>query len=79
VLYGGEAVYAGGRKNGRVVSRLRSGGYGYTVGKNIGFAYLPIDLAEEGSPLEIEVFGERIKAAVAADVLYDPKGERIRA
>ncbi|MGE5848729.1 MAG: GcvT family protein, partial [Candidatus Methylomirabilota bacterium] len=79
VLYGGEAVYAGGRENGHIVGRLRSGGYGYTVGKNIGFAYLPIDLTNEGTPLEIEVFGERIKAVVAADVLYDPKGERIRA
>jgi len=79
VLYGGEAVYAGGHENGRIVSRLRSGGYGYTVGKNIGYAYLPLDLAKEGTPLEVEVFGERIKAVVAADVLYDPKGERIRA
>jgi flavin-dependent dehydrogenase len=24
------------------------------------------------------VFGERVKAEVAADVLFDPKGERIR-
>jgi 4-methylaminobutanoate oxidase (formaldehyde-forming) len=79
VLYGGEAVYAGGRENGRIVSRLRSGGYGYTVGQNIALAYLPIELAKEGTPLEIEVFGERIKAVVAADVLYDPKGDRFRA
>ena len=79
VLYGGEAVYAGGRENGRIVSRLRSGGYGYTVGKNIGYAYLPIDLAKEGTPLEVEVFGQRVKAEVAPDVLFDRKGDRIRA
>ncbi len=79
VLYGGEAVSAGGRENGRIVSRLRSGGHGYTVGKNIGYAYLPVELATEGTPLEVEVFGERVKAEVAADVLFDPKGERIRA
>jgi glycine cleavage system aminomethyltransferase T len=29
--------------------------------------------------LEVEVFGERIKAVVATDVLFDPKGERVRA
>ena len=79
VVYGGEAVYAGSPANGRIVSRLRSAGYGYTVGKNIGYAYLPLDLAKEGTPLCIEVFGQRIGAEVAADVLYDPRGDRIRA
>src|SRR5262249_52903745 len=36
-LYGGEAVYTGGR----VAGRLRSAGWGYTVGKHIGLVYLP--------------------------------------
>ena len=74
-IYGGEAVWAAGR----VVSRLRSGGYGYTVGRNIGLAYLPIDLAPVGTALELEVFGERVPAEVAPDVLHDPGGRRIRA
>jgi len=74
-LYGGEAVYY----NGELMGRLRSGGYGYTVGKSIGFVYLPIELAKQGTPLEIELFGERFPARVDADVLYDAKGERIRA
>jgi len=74
LIYGGEAIL----QNGQVVARLRSGGYGYTVAKNIGLAYLPLDLAREGTPLEIEVFGERIAAVVAPDVLYDPRGERLR-
>jgi 4-methylaminobutanoate oxidase (formaldehyde-forming) len=75
-IYGGEAVW----RDGRLLGRLRSGGYGYTVGRNIGFVYLPVDLAQaEGAPLEIEVFGERVPAEVAPDVLYDPQGARIRA
>ncbi|HLB46035.1 MAG TPA: FAD-dependent oxidoreductase [Anaerolineales bacterium] len=73
VIYGGEAVFA----NGEIVGRLRSGGYGYTVGKNIAFIYLPLELAKEGTPLEVEVFGERVAAMVVTDVLYDPKGERL--
>jgi glycine cleavage system aminomethyltransferase T len=32
-----------------------------------------------GTPLEVEIFGERFPATVAADVLYDPKGAKIRA
>jgi 4-methylaminobutanoate oxidase (formaldehyde-forming) len=73
-LYGGEAVYAGGR----VVGRLRSAGWGYTVGKHIGLVYLPSALAAIGTPLEIEAFGERFAAEVAPDVLYDPAGARLR-
>ncbi len=73
-IYGGEAVSA----DGRVVGRLRSGGYGYTIGKNIGFVYLPLELAKEGTALSVEVFGEHIAARVAADVLYDSKGEHLR-
>ena len=75
VLYGGEPVYA----RGGVVGRLRSGGYGYTVGTNIGLVYLPLELAAAGTPLEVEVFGERFAAEVAPDVLYDARGARIKA
>jgi glycine cleavage system aminomethyltransferase T len=61
------------------VGRLRSAGFGYTLGKNIGYAYLPMDLAAIGTPLAVEVFGDRIAAEVAPDILYDPRGHRIRA
>jgi glycine cleavage system aminomethyltransferase T len=74
-IYGGEAVW----KDGRVLGRLRSGGYGYTVGRNIGLVYLPVEVAVPGTALELEVFGERVAAEVAPDVLYDPRGARIRA
>lgn len=74
VLYGGEAVgYAG-----RVVSRVRSGGYGYTIEKNIALCYLPIELAQLGTELFVEVFGERVPATVSPDPLYDPKGEKLK-
>jgi sarcosine dehydrogenase len=75
-IYGGEAVW----RDGRVLGRLRSGGYAYTVGRNVGFVYVPAELAQAvGTPLEVEVFGERVSAEVAPDVLYDPQGARIRA
>jgi 4-methylaminobutanoate oxidase (formaldehyde-forming) len=74
LLYGGEAVLAGDQMAGR----LRSGGYGYTVGKWIGYIYLPLELTKIGTGLEVEAFGERFPAEVATDVLYDPKGEKLR-
>ena len=75
VLYGGEAVLA----DGKVVSRVRSGGYGYTIGRNIALAYLPIDLARPGTRLHIESFDRVVPAEVQQAPLFDPKGERVRA
>lgn len=74
VLYGGEAVYA----DGAAVGRLRSGGWGYTVARHIGLVYLPLALIAVGTPLEVEVLGERFPSAVAPTVLYDPEGARLR-
>ncbi len=73
-LYGGEAVYHGER----LLGRLRSAGYGYTIGQSIGYIYLPIELSAIGTPLDVEIFGERFPATIAADVMYDPQGEKIR-
>ena len=73
-LYGGEAVYSGGE----VVSRVRSGGYGFTVKRNIVYAYLPLELAKPGTKLDIDVFDAVHPAVVSASVLVDPKGERLR-
>ncbi len=74
-LYGGESVYA----NDRIVGRIRTGNYGYSIGKDIGLVYLPLDLAEAGTRLEVEVLGERVSAQVAETPLVDPKGEKLRA
>jgi 4-methylaminobutanoate oxidase (formaldehyde-forming) len=75
VIYGGEAVYA----DGRLIGRLRSGGYGYTVGSCLGYVYLPNELAVPGTELEVEAFGQRARARVTQQAVYDPAGERIRA
>ena len=73
-LYGGEAVYL----DGKVVSRVRSGGYGFTIQRNIVFAYLPLELAKNGTRLEVDVFDAVHPAQVSPTVLIDPKGERLR-
>jgi len=73
-IYGGEAVMDGKQ----VVGRLRSAGYGYTLARNIAYAYLPKALSHIGVKLAVDVFGELAPAEVAPDVLYDPDGERPR-
>ncbi len=74
-IYGGEAIY----HEGKVLTRVRSGGYGFTVKKNILYAYLPIELAKQDSRFVVELIEGRYEAEVTAPVLYDPQGERLRA
>jgi 4-methylaminobutanoate oxidase (formaldehyde-forming) len=74
-IYGGEAVY----HDGKVMTRVRSGGFGYTLRKTILYAYLPMDLAKSGTRLEIDLLEGRRPAEVTATVLLDPKGEKLRA
>ncbi|MGH2607390.1 MAG: aminomethyltransferase family protein, partial [Anaerolineales bacterium] len=62
-----------------VRSWVTSGGYGYAVGKSIAYAYLPIDLSAVGMTYDVEILGERVPAVVAAEPLWDPKNERIKA
>jgi len=73
-IYGGEAVYL----DGKVVSRVRSGGYGFTVRRNIILAYLPMELAKVGTRLDLDVFDAIHTAEVTPSVLLDPKGEKLR-
>ena len=75
ILYGGEAVYS----HGQVVGRIRGAGYGYTVGKTIGYTYLPVELAAPGTAVQIDVLGEYVSAIVENDPLYDPEGKKLRA
>ncbi|MBA2297153.1 MAG: GcvT family protein [Actinobacteria bacterium] len=75
VALGSEPVRAGGE----LVGRVTSGGYGYTVGRSIAYAYLPASSSAAGTELEVEIFGDRVGAEVAIEPLYDPAGERVRA
>ena len=65
--------------DGRVVSYVTSAAYGYSIGRCIVYGYLPVELAVEGTPVEVEYFGDRLAGTVAAEPLWDPKGERLRA
>jgi glycine cleavage system T protein len=65
--------------DGEVVGRVTSGGYGYTVGSSIAYAYLPGQEVEAGRPVEVEIFGRAVSGEVVAEPLYDPKGTAIRA
>jgi len=75
VALGSEPVWV----DGHAVGRVTSGGYGYTVERSIAYAYLPAADAVPGRAVEVESFGERVRGEVAAEPLYDPASERVRA
>ena len=63
-IYGGEAVHG----DGRVVGRLRSCAYGFTVRKNLAYSYLPVEL-KPGAQVDVEVFGQMVPAVVTQDAV----------
>jgi 4-methylaminobutanoate oxidase (formaldehyde-forming) len=73
VALGSEPV----RVDGRVVGRVTSGGYGYTVERSIAYAYVPTRTSMN-KLVEIEIFGTWVPGKITEAPLYDPKGLRVR-
>lgn len=65
--------------DGERVGQVSSGGYGFTVGKSLAFAYVKPEAAVPGTQLEVMVLGEMRPARVLAEPVYDPNNERPRA
>ena len=73
VALGSEPV----RVAGETVGRVTSGGYGYTVGKSIAYAFVPTG-TKAGTPVEVDIFGTWVGGQISEEPLYDPKGEKVR-
>ena len=79
VLLGRETIY----RNGERVGWLTSAGYGYTLGRSIGYGYVrneagvDADYVMSGS-YELEVAGERVPAEPFLRPPYDPANRRVR-
>jgi glycine cleavage system T protein len=74
-LMGKEPILVDGKAKGFVTSS----NYGYAVGKQIAYGYLPIEHAPNGGKVEIEWFGSRHPATIVREPLFDPRGLRLRA
>jgi len=67
------------RKDGTLVGRATSGGYGFRLGKSLALAMVHPDHAAEGTELTIDILGETHKATVLPESPFDPENERLRA
>jgi 4-methylaminobutanoate oxidase (formaldehyde-forming) len=79
VLLGRETIY----RDSERVGWLASGGFGYTIGRSIGYGYVrraagvDRDFVLSGD-YELEVAGDRVPAQVFLDPIHDPDGTRPR-
>ncbi|MCX7302970.1 MAG: FAD-dependent oxidoreductase [Hyphomicrobiales bacterium] len=79
VLLGRETIL----RNGEPVGYLTSGGYGYTIGKNIGYGYVrnadgvSDDYLVSGG-YELVVAMDRTPAKIHIEPMYDAKAERVK-
>ncbi len=80
ILLGRETIY----RNDERVGWLTTGGYGYTIGKSIGYGYVrcadgvDADFVANGE-YELEVATERVKANVHMTPLFDAAMTRVKA
>ena len=80
VLAGRETIL----RNGETVGYLTSGGYGYTVGKNIGYGYVrnPDGVSEDflnSGKFELVVANTAYPAELFTGILYDPENLKVKA
>ena len=64
--------------NGECVSYITSGGYGHSVQRSLAMTYLPVELIDSNTTLEVEILGEFHKASIVMEPLYDPSGSKMR-
>ena len=65
---------------GEIVGETTSGAWGYRVNHSVALGMVRADLAQPGTEIEVEIYGQRHSAVVQPDgPLWDPKNQRIRA
>ena len=78
LLYHNEPIL----RDGEIVGRLTSGGYGHHLGASVGLGYVPCvgQTAEQvlASTYTIDVAGTQVGATASLRPLYDPRSERVR-
>ena len=72
--HGGDSIY----KKDELIGTVSSGGWGYRVNLNIAMGFVDANSAVEGQILEIGLLGERVKATIVEDCLFDPENKLVR-
>jgi dimethylglycine dehydrogenase len=65
-------------KNGAMIGRTTSGGYGWRVGKSLALAMVKPEFSNIGDELDVRILGETRRAIVIPDSPYDAKNAALR-
>ncbi len=71
---GSEGIY----KNGELIGRATSGGFGFRVNKSLALGMVLSNYAIEGAELEIEILGQRHRATVIPESAFDAENLALR-
>ena len=63
---------------GKIVGRVTTAGFSYSLKKHIGLAWVPADLGRPHSTVSIVHEGRTVDAEVASGPFYDPEGWRMK-
>jgi dimethylglycine dehydrogenase len=63
--------------DGKVIGWVTSGGYAHWADRSVALGYVPAELAAANGGFEIEILGERRRAELQPEPLFDPKRERM--
>ncbi len=62
----------------KVIGFVTSGGYAHYSKKSVAIGFLPVELIEPGREVEIEILGDRRRAVLFTETLFDPDATRMR-
>ena len=65
-------------RNGAMIGRTTSGGYGWRVGKSLALAMVKPEFSNVGDEVDVRILGEMRRAIVIPDSPYDPKNVALR-
>ncbi|MCW6534155.1 GcvT family protein [Sphingomonas lycopersici] len=71
---GSEAI----QRDGELIGRATSGGYGWRTGKSLALAMVAPQHAAPGTEMEIVILGQSHRAVVIADSPFDPENNALR-
>jgi dimethylglycine dehydrogenase len=66
-------------RNGAIIGRTTSGGYGWRVGKSLALAMVKPEFSNIGDEADVRILGEMRRAIVIPDSPYDPANAALRA
>jgi dimethylglycine dehydrogenase len=65
-------------KNGAMIGRTTSGGYGWRTGKSLALAMVRPEFSQVGGEVEVRILGQTRRAIVIPDSAYDPHNKALR-